>query len=136
LWVWQLSQELKVAVDALLESGPITAKRHAHFRNKLRQSAANAPQAVAEGFARQLPRDFSVCLKQAVKDLTETFAALQAGCDRGCFTEEQVVALRRLATRASSAISALIRYLQMADAPPVRRPRPALALREGQYAAS
>ena len=124
LWVWQLSHELEVAVDALLESGPITTKRHAQFRNKLRQSAANAPQAVAEGFAKYLPRDFVPHLKQANLELTQTSDALRDGCDRRCFTEEQVMPLQRLTNRASNAITALIRYLKMADAPPERRPRP------------
>ena len=116
LWVWQLSQELKVAIDAFIEASPLGLKRNAQLRNRLLKSAATAPQLVAEGFARQLSYQFVDYLHRAEAELNRTLEALTLGCDRGCFTDGQVADLRRRTTRASHAINALIRYLKMANA--------------------
>src|SRR5688572_252746 len=94
LIAWQLANELKLAVYALLERGPIA--RHGDLRGQLQRSASNAPRAIAEGFGRYLPDDFARYLRYANGELKETFDALQDGRDRGCFTREQVEPLLRL----------------------------------------
>ena len=116
LWVWQLSYELKVAIDAFVEARPVAPKRNAQLHNRLRRSASTAPQLVAEGFARHLSRQFVDYLQRADAELNQTLNALTLGCDRGCFTDDEVAELRRRATRASHAINALIRYLKLANA--------------------
>jgi four helix bundle protein len=119
---WQLANELKLAVYALIEGGPIA--RHGDLREQLRRSASNAPRAIAEGFGRYLPDDFSRYLRYANGELKETFEALQDGYDRRCFTRDQVEPLQRLSKRASKASSRLIAYLKTAEAPgEPRRPR-------------
>ena len=123
LIAWQLAHELKLEVYALIERGPIG--RHGQLRDQLQRSAANAPRAIAEGFGRYLPDDFSRYLRYANGELKETFDGLQDGCDRRCFTPEQVAPLLRLSKRASKASTRLIAYLKTARAPgePPRHPR-------------
>ena len=125
LIAWQLAHELKLAVYGLIESGPIT--RNADLREQLRRSASNAPRNIAEGFGRYLPDDFIRYLRFANGELRETYEGLQDGCDRRCFTREQVLPLQRLSKRASKAASRLIAYLKTANAPgePRRRSRSA-----------
>jgi len=120
---WQLAHDLKLRVYELIEHGPIT--RHGQLRDQLQRSAANAPRAIAEGFGRYLPDDFSRYLRYANGELKETFDGLQDGYDRRCFTREQVEPLQRLSKRASKAATRLIGYLKNADAPgePRRRRR-------------
>jgi four helix bundle protein len=134
--VWQLSHELKVAIDAFVESGPITLERNAHLYDRLRRSASHAPQSVAEGFTRYLPGDFVRHLQRADAELSQTLDGLRVGCERGCFTEEEVAPLRRLATRAATAITALVRYLKMAEAAAKTRPTQSHRPREKRAAAS
>ena len=115
LIAWQLAHELKLAVYGLIERGPIV--RHGQLRDQLQRSASNAPRAIAEGFGRYLPNDFSRYLRYANGELKETFDGLQDGCDRHCFTPEQVAPLLRLSKRASKASTRLIAYLKTANAP-------------------
>ena len=125
LIAWQLANELKLAVYALIEGGAL--RRHPQLRDQLQRSASNAPRAIAEGFGRYLPDDFTRYLRYANGELKETFDGLQDGCDRRCFTEEQIAPLLRLSKRATKAATRLIAYLKTATAPgepPRRRRRP------------
>lgn len=128
LIAWQIASELRVAVYALLESGPIARREHDGLRAQLRRSASNAPRAIAEGFGRYLPDDFIRYLRYANAELKETFDALQDGYDARCFTREQIVPLQRLSKRASKAATNLIKYLKNSTAPgePPRRRRTAV----------
>jgi four helix bundle protein len=124
LIAWQLAHELKLEVYALVERGLIV--RHGDLRVQLQRSASNAPRAIAEGFGRYLPDDFCRYLRYANGELKETSDALQDGCDRQCFTAEQIAPLQRLSKRAYKASTRLIAYLKTAEAPgePSRRRRP------------
>ena len=112
---WQLANELKLQVYALIRTGGITCD--SELRDQLRRSAASAPRNIAEGFGRYLPGDFTRYLRFANGELKETYDALQDGFDRGHFTREEVLRLQRLAKRASKASTNLIGYLRTAVAP-------------------
>ena len=123
LIAWQLAYEPKLGVYELIERGPIV--RHYDLRDQLRRSAASAPRNIAGGFGRYLPDDFIRYLRIANGELKETLEGLQDGCDRGCFTPDQVLPLQRLSKRAFKASTRLIAYLKTATAPgePTRRRR-------------
>jgi four helix bundle protein len=122
LIAWQLANELKLGVYALIETGALS--RHPDLQEQLYRSASNAPRNIAEGFGRYLPGDFIRYPRFANGELRETYEALQDGCDRRCFEREQVLPLQRLCKRAGAASSALIRYLKTAN-PPGEHIRPA-----------
>ena len=119
---WQLANELKLGVYALIRHGD--AQRDMEFRNQIRNAAASAPRNIAEGFGRYVPRDFSQYLRIANGSLMETSNHLQDGCDRGYFTTVDIEPLQTLARRASAAATSLIRYLQTAPANPRTHARP------------
>jgi four helix bundle protein len=54
---WQLSNELKVQVCALLKSGSVV--QDFDFSDQIRRSASSAARNIAEGFGRYLPGDSS-----------------------------------------------------------------------------
>lgn len=120
LIAWQLANELKLRVYALVRAG--TAARDFAFADQLRRSAAAAPRNIAEGFGRYLPGEFTKYLRFANGEIKETYDALQDGCDRGHFSRDEVLQLLRLAKRASKAATNLIAYLRTAT-PPDRRLR-------------
>jgi four helix bundle protein len=128
LIAWQLANELKLAVYALIDRGAIG--RHPQLRDQLQRSASNAPRAIAEGFGRYLPDDFTRYLRYANGELKETCDGLQDGCDRRCFTQEQIAPLLRLSRRATKASTRLIAYLKTANAPGEPRRRRPSAPRE------
>jgi four helix bundle protein len=107
---WRLANDLKLGIYDLLRT---TQARHdQEFLGQIRNSAASAPRNIAEGFGRFLPREFSHYLRIANGSLMETSNHLQDGVDRRYFTKEEIEPLQILARRASSAVTALIRYLQ------------------------
>jgi four helix bundle protein len=118
---WQLANELKLGVYALIRTGD--AGRDLEFRNQIRNSAASAPRNIAEGFGRYLPRDFSQYLRIANGSLMETSNHLQDGCDRGYFGPADIDPLLTLARRASAAVTGLIRYLHTAPNPRTQAPK-------------
>ena len=63
LIAWQLANELKLAVYALIEGGAL--RQHPQLRDQLQRSASSAPRAIAEGFGRYLPDDFTGYLRYA-----------------------------------------------------------------------
>jgi four helix bundle protein len=109
LHAWQLANELKLGVYALIKSGDV--QRDHEFRNQIRNAVASAPRNIAEGFGRYQPRDFSQYLRIANGSLMETSNHLQDGCDRGYFSAADIAPLLTLARRASAASTRLIRYL-------------------------
>ena len=120
LIVWQLADELKIAVYALIRTGPI--RRDADLLSQLRRSASSAPRQIAEGFGRYLPGEFSRYLRNANGEFKEIYDALKDGTDRGYFTTDQILPLQRLTKRASKAATNLIKYLHTATPP--HEPRP------------
>ena len=115
LIAWQLAYELKLAVYALIRSGPVSGDRE--FCDQLRRSSASAPRNIAEGFGRYLPGEFMRYLRTANGELKETCETLRDGVDRGYFQQDEVIRLQRLSMRASKAATNLIAYLRRAQAP-------------------
>jgi four helix bundle protein len=117
---WQLADELKRRVYALISRGQIT--RDYDLSDQLRRSGSAAPRLIAEGYGRYLPGDFTRYLRAANGELRETYDALKDGVDRGYFTPEQISPLQRLCKRASKATTSLIAYLRTATPPHDGRP--------------
>jgi len=76
------------------------AGRDFKFCDQIRSSAASAPRNIAEGFGRFRPAPFANFVDIAIGSLIETEDALKDGCDRGYFTEADIVPLQALARRA------------------------------------
>lgn len=107
---WRLANDLKLGVYDLIRTSQ--SRIDLEFLGQIRNSAASAPRNIAEGFGRFLPREFSHYLRIANGSLMETSNHLQDGVDRRYFSKEDIEPLQTLARRASSAVTALIRYLQ------------------------
>ena len=118
--VWQLSNELKLGVYALLRRPEV--QRDDAFRRQIQNAAASAPRNIAEGFGRYLPREFSQYLRIANGSLMETTNHLQDGRDRGYFTDADIAPLLVLGRRTSAAVTRLLKYLQKASANRTRSP--------------
>ena len=110
LEVWQLANDLKIEVYALVKDGP--ASRDFEFRNQIRDSAASATKNIAEGFGRFRPKVFVTFMEYAVGSLMETQESLKDGVDRGYFTPERVAPAQKLAVRAIQASKKFIVYLK------------------------
>lgn len=113
--VWQLANELKLGIYALIHNGPIARDRE--LCDQLRRAGASAPRNIAEGFGRYLPGQFVQALRIANGELREIQDALRDGCDRGYLTRDQVIPLHRLSMRASRALAGLVAYLQKSQPP-------------------
>lgn len=122
LHCWQLANELKRGVYGLIDS--TRARNDATFGGQIRDAAASAPRNIAEGFGRYQPREFSQYLRVANGSLMETSNHLRDGVDRGYFSQANIDPLLTLATRASAAVTALIRYLRRARPPEPPYPEP------------
>ena len=107
---WQLANELKEEVYALIKDGP--ASRDFEFRDQIRDSAASATKNIAEGFGRFRPKVFAQFMEIAVGSLTETRDSLKDGVDRGYFTPERVAHAQKLAARAIQVSKKFIVYLK------------------------
>jgi four helix bundle protein len=121
LQVWQLTNELKLGVYTLLQTG--RAQNDFDFTDQIRKSARAAPRLIAEGFGRYLPTEFIRYLRWANGEVLETSNCLRDGVDQGYFSAANTEPLLRIAKRSSKAISSLIRYLERCKS--VRRPRKA-----------
>ena len=121
LVTWQLCRQLKLEVNELVRTGPITRDRD--LCDQLERAARNAPRAVAEGFGRYLPADFIRYLRYANGEVKEVLDALQDAVDRRYVSPEQILPLQRLAKRATRAIGGFIAYLRTST-PPNESPRP------------
>ena len=110
LEAWQLANELKIEVYALIKDGP--ASRDFGFRDQIRDSAASVTRNIAEGFGRFRPREFAKFMEYAVGSLMETQDSLKDGVDRGYFTPERVAPAQKLAVRALQVSKKFIVYLK------------------------
>jgi four helix bundle protein len=88
LEVWQLADELKREVYALVRTGP--AARDFKFRDQIRDSSASSTKNIAEGFGRFHPGEFARFMEFAVASAMETKDSLKDGLDRGYFIPERV----------------------------------------------
>ena len=109
LEVWQLADELKREVYALVKDGP--AARDFTFRDQIRDSAASSTKNIAEGFGRFHPGEFARFMEFAVASAMETRDSLKDGIDRGYFIPERVATAQRLAERTIRCSTRFIVYL-------------------------
>jgi len=107
---WQLADELKREVYALIASGPVV--RDVKFCDQIRDSAASNARNIAEGFGRFRPRPFANFVEFAVASAMETKDALKDGVDRGYFTPERVARAHTLAERSIKCSIKLVLYLK------------------------
>jgi four helix bundle protein len=115
LVAWQLSNELKQGVYALVESSG--AKHEHRFRDQIQESAASACSNLAEGFGCYRHPEFGRYARIARSSLIETHNHLGDGVDRQLWSPHEAAALQELANRATGATTRLIRYLENTDAP-------------------
>jgi four helix bundle protein len=86
---WQLSNELKLGVYALIQDGP--AARDFDFRDQIKDAAASAPRNIAEAFGRYEPNEIKQYLRVATGSLMETSNHLTDGVDRGYFRQTDLL---------------------------------------------
>src|SRR6478735_2263748 len=115
LVTWQLCRQLKLEVNELVRTGPITRDRE--LCDQLERAARNAPRAVAEGFGRYLAADFIRYLRYANGEVKEVLDALQDAVARRYVSPEPTLPLQRLARRATRAIGGFIAYLRTSTPP-------------------
>lgn len=121
---WQLANELKLAVYALVDRSSASTDRR--FCDQIKDSAASATSNLAEGFGCYRHPEFARYTRIAKASLTETHNHLADGADRRHWSPEQAGLLQTLADRAVGACVRLIAYLESTDAPkskPRRRNR-------------
>jgi four helix bundle protein len=110
LEVWQLADELKREVYALVNVGPAT--RDFKFRDQIRDSSASTTKNIAEGFGRFNPGEFARFMEFAVASAMETRDSLKDGIDREYFIPERVATAQRLAERTIRCSTRFIVYLK------------------------
>ena len=110
--VWQLSRELERRVFA------VTAMSQAaddfDYCRQIRRSSSSAPRNIAEGFGRFTPGEFARFVRIARGSLEETKDHLDAGFERGYFSELEHAEMIVLANRALGASVRLAQYLDTA----------------------
>ena len=124
LVAWQLANELKQKVYALVEDSP--ARRDLTFCDQIKNSAASGPSNLAEGFGAYGHPESARYARIARSSIMETHNHLGDGVDRRHWTAEQATALQDLADQAKKAVGRWLDYLMTSDAPsrwPARRTR-------------
>ena len=112
---WQLADELKKKVYALIDSSP--ARNDFDFRDQVRDSLSSATTNIAEGFGYYDHGLFARHVRIARASEMETHNHLADGVQRGYWTDDQVSPLQHLAKRAMGAATGLLRYLDTSEAP-------------------
>ena len=107
---WQIADELKREVYALLKTGP--ASSDFEYCGHIRDSAASNTKNIVEGFGRFRPADFARFMEFAIASAMETKESLRDGIDRGYFTPQQVARAQQLVERSIQCSTKLIVYLK------------------------
>jgi four helix bundle protein len=107
---WQLANELKLQVYALVNNSPAC-------RDQIFDSARSGPRNIAEGFARYHHPEFAHFLGVAKASIVETHNHIGDGYDLGYWTANERDRIEALADRAANATTALIIYLKRSRAP-------------------
>jgi four helix bundle protein len=115
LEAWQLANELKRSVYALLASTP--ARDDWKFRDQITESAASGPANLAEGFGYYRHPEFAKHTRIAKASLLETQNHLGDGIDRGHWSADRVSPLLKLVDRAIAVTVRLLQHLETSDAP-------------------
>jgi four helix bundle protein len=121
LAAWQLANELKRKVYALVDGSPARSDRR--FRDQIRNSAASAPANLSEGFGFYRHPEFARYTRNAKSSLMETQNHLADGADRGHWSVKDAEMLERLADRGIGACVRLLAYLETSEAPQTSRSR-------------
>jgi four helix bundle protein len=110
LHAWRLATELRDAIFAATEHGPVL--RNFTFRDQIRRSSSSPPANIAEGFGRFKPREFAHFMRIARGSLLETRNHLLDGRGKRYFSDEDAEHLLELQVRATIAATRLLRYLE------------------------
>ena len=122
LVAWQLASEVKRETYAIVAR--TTAVSDFKFRDQIKDAAASAPSAIAEGFERYHHPEFAYFLGVAKASLGETQNHLLDGIERRHWTMDDIDAILRMAARAKGAVLGLLKHVRSTDAPgPPRRSR-------------
>ena len=114
LRAWQEAYALKLAIYALIGSGPIAQDLKLH--DQLRDAAASAVSQIEEGFGRFYPKDFARMVIGAKSSVKEIRGHLRDAVDRGYITEEVRNEHARFAESTLREMAGLIDYLQSPEA--------------------
>jgi four helix bundle protein len=120
LEVWQLADELKKKVYALVDRSNVRSDRR--FCDQITASAASAPANLAEGFGYYRHPEFAKHTRIAKSSLMETQNHLRDGVDRGLWSAPQCDPLLHLADRAIGKCVRLLNHLETSAAPGTDRP--------------
>jgi four helix bundle protein len=116
LVVWQLADEIRRSVYALLAHGPAT--KDWTFCDQLRDATASVARNVVEGFGRETHREFARFLVIARGSLFEVQEHLRDGIARGYWPPSATTELDTLCRRAIAAVTSLVGYLRSGSARP------------------
>ena len=106
---WQLADELKVRIYAILAKPQVAAD--AGFCYQIRKSVRSAPALMAEGFARR-QKEFKRYLEMAIGEIGETRNHLRDGAQSGHIAADELRDLWHLSYRARGAALGLLKYLE------------------------
>jgi len=109
LLAWQLASELSEDVSTLTAKPRVARDRK--FCEQIEAAAASPPANIAEGFGRFSPREFARFLRIARGSLLETRNHVLKAKANGYITEAESAGLLRLQSRATGAVTRLLRYL-------------------------
>lgn len=107
LVAWQLANQYKRAVYALVEQSP--ASLDLHFAAHLKRTVASIELNIVEGAYRTGAKDFARFLSISRGSLAEAEAQLDDGIDRRHFAASELADIRALGRRAGAAIDGLRR---------------------------
>ena len=121
LVAWQLARDLERETWAFTANGP--AVHDVKFCQQIREATRSARRNTAEGFGRYFPKEFVQFLRIAAGSLHEAKDCLHQASECRYLTVSEYERLLKLAIRAITANSSLIRYLRTAKPPTPREPR-------------
>ena len=119
LVVWRRACRLSVEVYGLLDGC-----RNRGFSDQLGRSALSVASNIAEGYAREAPKERAHFLRVAKGSCTEAWTQLLIGIEAGLVELEQGGRLADEARQITKMIYALIRHIEQGAARQGRRPRP------------
>jgi len=122
LIAWQLARELERETWAFTAKHP--ADRDVKFCQQIREATRSARRNTAEGFGRYYPKEFVQFLRIAAGSLHEAKDCLHQAVECGFLSQTEYERLLKVAIRAITANSGLIRYLLNAKPPTPRGQEP------------
>ena len=105
LVAWQLANEIKDAVFALLRTTP--AGRDFRFAGQVGEAASSVASNIAEGFYRYNPAEFANFLRYARASVAELLTRLPDGVKRGYYAQADIESLLATLSREAAVIGGL-----------------------------